>query len=89
MFTGQNGGNRYLPYAFTEQGIYMLMTVLRQVKNNEDRFPEDFRFRLTGDETAKILMSEKATSSWGGLRKPPYAFTEQGMYILMTLLRQR
>ena len=43
-------------------------------------------FQLTADEF-KNLMSKNSTSSWGGRRKLPYAFTEQGIYMLMTVLR--
>ncbi len=57
-----------------------------QVKNNSDKFDDDFMFRLTKSEFEN-LMSKKSTSSWGGRRKLPYAFTEQGIYMLMTVLR--
>lgn len=56
-----------------------------QVKNNAAKFDEDFRFRLTKDEW-QILRSKFSTSSWGGSRYLPYAFTEQGIYMLMTVL---
>ena len=49
----------------------------RQVKNNIERFAEDFRFQLT-EEGMRILMCKKCTSSWGGMKKRTYAFTEQG-----------
>jgi ORF6N domain. len=58
----------------------------RQVKNNIERFAEDFRFQLT-EEEMQILMCKKCTSSWGGTRKRPYAFTEQGVYMLMSVLK--
>lgn len=82
----------------------------QQVKNNIEKFDEDFRFQLTSDEF-EILKSKKSTSrcenssnfgnfykkdnlkskiltsSWGGLRKMPFAFTEQGIYMLMTVLK--
>ena len=58
----------------------------RQVKNNIERFAEDFRFQLT-EEEMQILMCKKCTSSWGGTRKLPYAFTEQGVYMLMSVLK--
>ena len=58
----------------------------RQVKNNIDRFAEDFRFQLSENEMQN-LMCKKCTSSWGGTRKLPYAFTEQGIYMLMTVLK--
>ena len=57
-----------------------------QVKNNIERFDESFRFQLT-DSEFKILMSKISTSSWGGTRKLPYAFTEEGIYMLMTVLK--
>ena len=59
----------------------------RQVKNNSAKFDgEDFMFQLTADEL-KILRCKNSTSSWGGSRYLPYAFTEQGIYMLMTVLR--
>ena len=58
-----------------------------QVKRNINKFPNDFMFKLTSNEVNKILKSQKATSSWGGTRKLPYAFTEQGIYMLMTVLK--
>ena len=83
----------------------------QQVKNNIEKFAEDFRFQLNDKEIAdlsrsKILTSKQEnstktsdygksnnlrskilTSSWGGLRYAPYAFTEQGIYMLMTVLK--
>ena len=60
----------------------------KQVTNNIERFDEDFRFQLTKEEFDElILMCKNCTSSWGGTRKLPYAFTEQGIYMLMTVLR--
>jgi len=58
----------------------------QQVKNNIHKFDDDFRFQLTKDEWAN-LRSKKLTSSWGGTRYLPYAFTEQGIYMLMTVLK--
>ena len=58
-----------------------------QVKRNIDKFPERYRFKLNQFEIDSILMSHFATSSWGGTRKLPYAFTEQGIYMLMTVLK--
>ena len=57
-----------------------------QVKKNIERFDEDFRFQLSKEETQN-LRSKKSTSSWGGPRYRPYAFTEQGVYMLMTVLK--
>ena len=55
------------------------------VKRNIRRFPSDFMFQLTNKEFAN-LMSQFATSRWGGTRKPPNAFTEQGVAMLSGLL---
>ena len=57
-----------------------------QIKNNIERFDEDFRFKLTREEVQN-LRSKNSTSSWGGTRYLPYAFTEQGIYMLMTVLK--
>ena len=58
-----------------------------RVKDNAERFEgEEFRFQLTKDEYNN-LKSEKRISSWGGRRTLPYAFTEQGIYMLMTILK--
>jgi hypothetical protein len=55
------------------------------VKRNIDRFPSDFMFRLTQDEWNN-LMSQFVTSNRGGVRKLPYAFTEQGLAMLSGVL---
>ena len=57
-----------------------------QVKNNIARFDDDFMFQLTKVEFDNILKSKKSATSWGGRRKLPKAFTEQGIYMLMTIL---
>ncbi|MDP6569788.1 MAG: ORF6N domain-containing protein [Candidatus Marinimicrobia bacterium] len=59
-----------------------------QVSRNIDRFPEDFMFRLNREEF-KLLKSHFATSSWGGTRKPPRIFTEQGVAMLSGVLRSK
>jgi ORF6N domain len=56
-----------------------------QVKRNLKRFPDDFMFLLTNQEVVN-LRSQIATSSWGGLRYLPYAFTEQGVAMLSSVL---
>ncbi len=56
-----------------------------QIKRNIKRFPEDFMFRLTKEEWTN-LKSQNATSSWGGRRKEPYAFTEHGVLMLSSVL---
>jgi hypothetical protein len=63
--------------------------LIQAVKRNIDRFPEDFMFQLTKNEY-NILRSQFVTSSeWGGRRYPPYAFTEQGVAMLSSVLRSR
>ena len=60
--------------------------VLNQaVKRNIRRFPKDFMFQLNSKEF-KILKSQFVTSSWGGQRKMPYAFTEQGVAMLSGII---
>ena len=63
--------------------------VLNQsVKRNPDRFPEDFMFQLT-EEEFNNLRSQFVTSSWGGKRYMPYAFTEQGVSMLSSVLKSK
>jgi hypothetical protein len=64
--------------------------VLNQaVKRNVERFPEDFMFQLTSDEV-DFLRSQIVTSrSWGGRRYTPYAFTEQGVAMLSSVLKSQ
>jgi len=57
-----------------------------QVKRNIKRFPADFMFQLNDDEFQN-LKSQFAISNWGGVRKLPYAFTEQGIAMLSSVLR--
>ena len=56
----------------------------KAVKRNIERFPERFMFQLTEQE---FLIFQNGTSSWGGTRKRPYAFTEQGVSMLSAVLR--
>jgi phage regulator Rha-like protein len=56
-----------------------------QVKRNVKRFPEDFMFQLNDGEYSN-LKSQIAISSWGGRRTRPYAFTEQGVAMLSSVL---
>ena len=60
--------------------------LIQAVRRNADRFPEDFMFQLTKQEF-NDLRSQFVTSSWGGRRYPPYAFTEQGVAMLSSVLR--
>jgi len=57
----------------------------KAVKRNIKRFPEDFMFQLTPEEF-EILKFQFGTSSWGGSRSFPYAFTEQGVAMLSGIL---
>ena len=59
---------------------------MEQVRNNKEKFDDDFMFQLSKEEYDN-LKTFFSTSSWGGRRKLPYAFTEQGIYMLMTVLR--
>ena len=71
-------------------GLYGVETkVLNQaVKRNRERFPVDFMFQLTREEF-DVLTSQIVTSSWGGRRYPPYAFTEHGVAMLASVLRSK
>ena len=57
-----------------------------QVKRNTERFPTEFCFQLS-EEERQNLKSQYATSSWGGRRTKPYAFTEQGVAMLSGVLK--
>ena len=60
--------------------------VLNQaVRRNEKRFPEDFMFQLESEEFENLI-SQNVISSWGGIRKLPLAFTEQGVAMLSSVL---
>jgi ORF6N domain len=56
------------------------------VKNNPDKFPEDFMFECSKEEWG-ILRSKISTSNWGGRRHTPKVFSEQGVYMLATVLK--
>lgn len=60
--------------------------LIQAVKRNIKRFPQDFMFQLSKEEFTH-LRSQSVTSSWGGRRYPPYAFTEQGVAMLSSVLR--
>ncbi len=60
--------------------------VLNQaIKRNLERFPDDFMFQLSQEEFNNLI-SQSVTSSWGGTRKTPYAFTELGVSMLSSVL---
>ena len=81
--------------------------LVRALKRNRGRFPEDFVFQLSkeefddlrcqdgtssdrvGSEKRGVLRSQFVTLSWGGRRYPPYAFTEQGVAMLSSVLRSQ
>jgi ORF6N domain len=60
--------------------------LMQQVQRNIERFPADFMFQLNAEEFDN-LKSQFVTSSWGGIRKLPFAFTEQGVAMLSSVLR--
>jgi hypothetical protein len=63
--------------------------LIQAVKHNSERFPDDFMFQLSRDEW-RVLKSQSVISSWGGARRaPPYAFTEQGVAMLSSVLRSK
>jgi phage regulator Rha-like protein len=67
--------------------------VLNQsVKRNQDRFPSDFMFQLSKQEfdnlKSQIVISSSETT-WGGIRKLPFAFSEQGVAMLSGLLKSK
>ena len=59
--------------------------LIQAIKRNLNRFPGDFMFQLTAEEWEN-LKSQFVISSWGGVRTPPYAFTEQGVAMLSSVL---
>lgn len=79
--------------------LYGVVTkvLIQAVKRNIERFPDDFMFQLTGEEfkrlKSQIVTSnssdEAAPSDRGGRRYPPYAFTEQGVAMLSSVLRSK
>jgi len=60
------------------------------VKRNGKRFPDDFMFQLTEKELQNLIsqfvISSSKDKGWGGTRKPPFAFTEQGVAMLSSVL---
>lgn len=58
----------------------------KAVKRNIERFPNDFMFQLTKEELSNLRF-QIGTSSWGGNRYAPFAFTEQGVAMLSGVLR--
>ncbi len=61
--------------------------LIQAMKRNRSRFPPDFMFQLTISEFMNLRSQIVTSSSWGGRRTPPYAFTEQGVAMLSGVLR--
>ena len=59
--------------------------LIQAVKRNEDRFPRDFMFQLSFQEVS-FLRSQIVTANWSKIRSRPYAFTEQGIAMLSSVL---
>ena len=73
----------------TLASLYQVETrvVVQAVKRNIARFPDDFMFQLSKEEFADLRSQNVMSSEWGGRRTPPYAFTEQGVAMLSSVLR--
>ena len=84
-----------LDFELAEIYGYSTKAFNQQVKNNINKFDEDFRFQITREELAKLVRSKNLTSrddtifqgQSGGTRYLPWCFTESGIYMLMTVLR--
>jgi hypothetical protein len=61
--------------------------LVRAIRRNEERFPPDFMFQLSQQEFDNLRCRSGTSSAWGGRRYLPYAFTEQGVAMLSTVLR--
>ena len=59
----------------------------KAVARNRERFPDDFMFQLSSEEFSDLKFQFGTSSSWGGRRTPPYAFSEQGVAMLSSVLR--
>lgn len=83
-----------LDYDLAELYGYEVKALNQQVKRNIDRFPEDFMFQLKKEEVPKefsksqiVTLNEKGDKRGTNIKKLPYAFTEQGIYMLATVLK--
>ena len=83
-----------LDYDLAEFYGYEVKALNQQVKRNSDRFPEDFMFQLKKEEVPKefsksqiVTLNEKGDKRGTNIKKMPYAFTEQGIYMLATVLK--
>lgn len=83
-----------LDYDLAEFYGYEVKALNQQVKRNIDRFPEDFMFQLKKEEVPRefsksqiVTLNEKGDKRGTNIKKMPYAFTEQGIYMLATVLK--
>lgn len=81
-----------LDFELAEIYGYTTKTFNQQVKRNNEKFDDDFMFQLTDDEVDELSRSQNVTLNRGtgrgsNIKYKPYAFTEQGIYMLMTVLR--
>ena len=83
-----------LDYDLAELYGYEVKALNQQVKRNIDRFPEDFMFQLKKEEVPKefsksqiVTLNEKGDKRGTNIKKMPYAFSEQGIYMLATVLK--
>lgn len=72
-------------------GLYGVPTrvLVQAVKRNLDRLPEDFMFQLSEREFKNLRSQDVTSSQWGGRRYAPYAFTEQGVAMLSSVLKSK
>ena len=63
--------------------------LIKAVQRNIDRFPADFMFQLTNQEFKDLRFQFGTASQWGGRRTPPYAFSEQGVAMLSSVLHSK
>lgn len=85
--------NKIIDFDLAEIYGYTTKAFNQQVKNNIAKFPDDFRFQLIKDEVEELSRSKNLTSIQttgvkGGRTYLPYAFTEQGIYMLMSVLKR-
>ena len=79
-----------LDFELAELYGYETRSFNQQIKRNINRFPEEFMFKLTSKEVKECRLSQIVTASTNAFRNKsdkPYAFTEQGVYMLMTVLK--
>ena len=94
MIHDVRGQKVMLDFELAELYGYSTKAFNQQVKRNLERFPNDFMFEITSNEVIACARSQFVTSEMklkgtndGGRTSLPYAFTEQGVYMLMTVLK--